>query len=43
MRHLKVGVALILVMNFVDDRGNASVYDGSVSVQHLGGGVRLPE
>ena len=29
-------------LNFTDDRGNASVYDGSVSVQNLGGPVRLP-
>ncbi len=29
--------------NFIDDKGNASVYDGSVTVQHIGGPARLPE
>jgi hypothetical protein len=29
-------------LNFTDDRGNASVYDDSVSVQNVGGPVRLP-
>jgi hypothetical protein len=28
-------------INFVDDRGNASVYDGVVNVQHLGDGPVL--
>jgi hypothetical protein len=28
-------------MNFVDDKGNASVYDGTVNVQHLGQPVRV--
>lgn len=30
-------------MNFVDDKGNASVYDGTVNVKHLGEPVRLQE
>lgn len=30
-------------MNFTDDNGNASVYDGSVNVQHFGSPVRMPE
>ena len=29
-------------INFTDDKGNVSVYDGSVSVQKLGGEVELP-
>jgi hypothetical protein len=29
--------------NFVDDKGNASVYDGTVNVQHLRTPVRPPE
>ncbi len=29
-------------INFIDDKGNASVYDGSVTVRHLGDPVHLP-
>ena len=29
-------------INFVDDSGNASVYDGSVNVRHVSDPVRLP-
>lgn len=29
-------------INFVDDRGNASVHDGNVAIQHVGGPVPLP-
>lgn len=36
-RQAKVNVK----MNFVDDAGNTSVYDGTVSVQHEGEGIRL--
>ena len=30
-------------INFVDDKGNASVYDGTVDVQNLGAPVELPQ
>ncbi len=39
--HTKEGT-INFKINFVDDKGNASVYDGSVSVRHFSDPVHLP-
>jgi hypothetical protein len=38
--HTREGKANVK-LNFVDDRGNVSVFDGSVNIQHEGDRIRL--